>query len=433
MVGTAVLTGQVVDMESASGVQLAGAFGGGLQTGGKAVVNGTASAAVNTLTLGMVDKNIEVITVTAEDRAIGYETAAGAAKFGSTVLISTLGPGAVTNVARGFGGVRAACTTGKVLAGLEAASNSVRVGQGLSDIRQNGLTVGNALQVGGGMLGLVGNANTILNTACFAAGTPLLTPDGSKFIEDIRVGELVLSRDEDDPEGPVVAKRVVNLFQNYSPLLELHVGGRVIRTTAEHPFWVVGKGWVPTQKVEIGDRLLGANGEPTAAELIAGPGESAAVYNLEVEEYHTYLVGNTLWGLSVWAHNAGCVVDSSNEVYRALREGDDPTKGLRARTPGANTPVGSHVMGAKESDLISTTKSQTVAIDGPFNSGNGVVAIDLNKVQAEVIDASEGFGKGRVYSRTKACKAVFIRYTGGLDPPVPPEAIRVIILSGGST
>ena len=28
-----------------------GAFGGGLQTGGKAVVNGTASAAVNTLTL----------------------------------------------------------------------------------------------------------------------------------------------------------------------------------------------------------------------------------------------------------------------------------------------------------------------------------------------------------------------------------------------
>jgi hypothetical protein len=214
VVATAALTGQVVDMESASGVQIAGAFGGGLQTGGKAVVNGTASAAVNTLTLGMVDKNIEVISVTAEDRAIGYDADAGSAKFGATVLISTLGPGAVTNVAKGFGGAQAACTTGKVLAGLDAVHNSVDVGKGVADIRQNGLTVGNALQVGGGLLGIVGNVSTIKNTSCFAPGTPLLTPDGSKFIEDIRVGDLVHSRDEDDPEGPFVAKRVAHLFQN---------------------------------------------------------------------------------------------------------------------------------------------------------------------------------------------------------------------------
>ena len=38
VVATAALTGQVVEMESASGVQIAGAFGGGLQTGGKAVL-----------------------------------------------------------------------------------------------------------------------------------------------------------------------------------------------------------------------------------------------------------------------------------------------------------------------------------------------------------------------------------------------------------
>jgi hypothetical protein len=31
---------------------------------------------------------------------------------------------------------------------------------------------------------------------------------------------------------------------------------------------------------------------------------SAAVYNLEVEEYHTYFVGSEEWGFSVWAHNA---------------------------------------------------------------------------------------------------------------------------------
>jgi Pretoxin HINT domain len=263
-----------------------------------------------------------VITVTAEDRAIGYDTAAGSAKFGATVLISTLGPGAVSNVAKGFGGARAVCTTGKVLAGLDAASNSVDVGKGVADMRQNGLTFGNALQVGGGLLGLAGNANTILNTACFAAGTPLLTPDGSKFIEDFRVGDLVLSRHEDDPEGPVVAKRVVNLFQNYSPLLDLQVGERVIRTTAEHPFWVVGRGWTAAQQVVAGDLLLGPDDEQTVVTLVEGPKESAPVYNLEIEEYHTYLVRSALWGFSVWAHNSDCAkgIQANKKAGDAARD-----------------------------------------------------------------------------------------------------------------
>jgi Pre-toxin TG len=83
---------------------------------------------------------------------------------------------------------------------------------------------------------------------CFAAGTPLRTPDGSKPIDSFQEGELLLSRHEDDPEGPVIAKRVLKVFQTYAPLLDLHVGGRVIRTTAEHPFWVAGRGWVAAQQ-----------------------------------------------------------------------------------------------------------------------------------------------------------------------------------------
>ncbi len=142
--------------------------------------------------------------------------------------------------------------------------------------------------------------------ACFAAGTPLLTPDGSKPIEDFRVGDWVLSRSEDDPEGPLVAKRVVNVFHNYSPLLEIHLGGQVIRTTAEHPFWVVGRGWVAGHQIVPGDLLLGADGEQTAVEAIDGPKEPALVYNLEIEEYHTYWVGSGPWGFSVWSHNLDC-------------------------------------------------------------------------------------------------------------------------------
>jgi hypothetical protein len=36
--------------------------------------------------------------------------------------------------------------------------------------------------------------------ACFAAGTPLLTPQGSKAIEQLQVGDLVLARSEYDLE-----------------------------------------------------------------------------------------------------------------------------------------------------------------------------------------------------------------------------------------
>ena len=46
----------------------------------------------------------------------------------------------------------------------------------------------------------------VLQDMCFAAGTPLLAPEGPKYIEDFRVGDLILSRDENDPESPVVVR-----------------------------------------------------------------------------------------------------------------------------------------------------------------------------------------------------------------------------------
>lgn len=82
-------------------------------------------------------------------------------------------------------------------------------------------------------------------------------------------------------------------------------------------------------------------------------------------------------------------------------------------------------MGKKQSDLISTTRDQSKA-EGLFNSGNGVVAIDLNKVTGQVIDASQGVGRGRVFSRTKSHQEVLIRDSGGSSAPIPADAIRVI-------
>ena len=40
------------------------------------------------------------------------------------------------------------------------------------------------------------------------------------------------------------------------------------------------------------------------ANLVTDSGEVTTVYNLRVAEYHTYFVGTSEWGFSVWAHNA---------------------------------------------------------------------------------------------------------------------------------
>jgi len=77
--------------------------------------------------------------------------------------------------------------------------------------------------------------------ACFVAGTPIRTLEGSKAVELFRAGDLVLSRDELDPNGAVAFKRVLRTFVRVSPILNLRVGGRIIGTTAEHPFFVRGK------------------------------------------------------------------------------------------------------------------------------------------------------------------------------------------------
>src|SRR5262249_7866819 len=138
---------------------------------------------------------------------------------------------------------------------------------------------------------------------CFAPGTPLRTPGGWRYIEDIRPGDLVLSRDEFDCEGPVEAKTVEEVFRREGLLWYVDVNGRRIRTTGEHPVFVAGKGWVPCHDLRVGDRLATESGAWVAVEAVEDTGLWSVVYNLRVADHHTYFVGKDEWGFAVWAHN----------------------------------------------------------------------------------------------------------------------------------
>jgi Pretoxin HINT domain len=57
----------------------------------------------------------------------------------------------------------------------------------------------------------------------------------------------------------------------------------VIRSTGEHPFWVVNKGWTSAQHLQAGDRLFQLSGGWLRVGSATWARERAIVYNFEVE------------------------------------------------------------------------------------------------------------------------------------------------------
>ena len=143
-----------------------------------------------------------------------------------------------------------------------------------------------------------------LNAGCFAAGTPLWTPGGYRAIETLVPGELVYSRDEWNPTGDIEAKVIEEVFTRYAGVYHLHLGGQVIGTSGEHPFYVAGRGWTAVHELQAGDRVLCADGSTVRVEEVYDTGEWQLVYNLRVADHHTYFVGDESWGWCAWAHNA---------------------------------------------------------------------------------------------------------------------------------
>jgi Pretoxin HINT domain len=169
-------------------------------------------------------------------------------------------------------------------------------------------------------------------TACFDAGTQLWTPVGYRNIEEIRPGDLIFSRSEHNPSGLIEAKVVEEVFERFAPVLNLHVGGQVIATTAEHPFFAYNKGWVAANTLEVGDFILAENGDWKRVEDLFDTGDWQPVYNLRVADWHTYFVGGDSWGWAAWAHNAYFNVKVSPTGLVQIYEGNQTTELAKAKS-----------------------------------------------------------------------------------------------------
>ena len=126
--------------------------------------------------------------------------------------------------------------------------------------------------------------------SCFPAGTPVLTIYGSRAIEQIQIGDRVLSQDVDS--GELIYKPVqATTLRPPTPMVQLAMGSESIRATLGHPFWVIGKGWQMAKHLKAGDSLYTTNGAVSVDHIEKSTPDKA--YNLVVSDFHDYFVGES--------------------------------------------------------------------------------------------------------------------------------------------
>ncbi|GKU76501.1 S-layer homology domain-containing protein [Paenibacillus sp. L3-i20] len=181
--------------------------------------------------------------------------------------------------------------------------------------------------------------NNTIPCNCFTAGTKVLTDEGEKPIEEIEVGDKVLAKS--DATGEVAYKEVVGLFQKQADeIYKVHIGDEVIEATAEHPFWLDGKGWTEVKDMKVGDLLLTSDGATLAIDGIEKEAQEATVYNFEVEDFQSYFVSD----LRIWVHN--CLVLKLSDLGSKLGSGGNKNvyaygkdKAVGVLKPGINSNV----------------------------------------------------------------------------------------------
>ena len=118
----------------------------------------------------------------------------------------------------------------------------------------------------------------------------VLTIAGLRAIETIKAGEKVIATNPDTHQTE--EKTVVETYINKTEcIVHLHIKNEVINTTKNHPFYVKEKGFVEACELSKGDEIMNASGGSYLVERIEFEDKEETVYNFQVEDYHTYYVG----------------------------------------------------------------------------------------------------------------------------------------------
>lgn len=129
----------------------------------------------------------------------------------------------------------------------------------------------------------------VICCSCLTAGTPICTRQGFVSIEQIQVGDEVLSKNINT--GEIDYRPVLQTTERQPvPVTKFVVAGSTITASEGHHFWVSGAGWTKTRELAAGQPIHTATGM-SRIESVQAESEPAPVYNLVVADFHTYFVG----------------------------------------------------------------------------------------------------------------------------------------------
>ncbi|TGL66538.1 TIGR04388 family protein [Leptospira kmetyi] len=152
-------------------------------------------------------------------------------------------------------------------------------------------------------------------STCFTAGTLIHTKTGTKKIEEIAIGDQVLSWNEETGEqeyNKVTATFVRDTNEIYTLIF---ADGKQVETTWNHPFrrllpeysfattpTKVNSEWVEAKDLKVGDLTFTKDGKLLQIGFIHVDEREETVYNFTVENDHDYYVGE----VGILVHNVDC-------------------------------------------------------------------------------------------------------------------------------
>ena len=169
---------------------------------------------------------------------------------------------------------------------------------------------------------------------CFPEGTKVHTDNGLQNIEDLQVGDLVLTYNEETLEQeykPILVKHERYTMQMMA--LELPTG-EVLEVTPEHRFYHNGE-WIEASRLQIGDLLHLKNGDYTTIINIENFPKYQKVYNFDVEGNENYYVTED----GILVHNGYGDRQMTQAEYDELRD-LTPNNSIRSKVnEGVTLPM----------------------------------------------------------------------------------------------
>lgn len=208
------------------------------------------------------------------------------------------------------------------------------------------------------------NAVVAHNNPCFIAGTQILLADGSsKNIEDIQIGEEVLTHSF--KKGTNEVRKVGGLTKKTTSQTVKYTfeDGKELQATHDHPLYSLNKGWVSrdpfftstkyqltTSLAEVGDSIVKQDNTTANISLIENVEGTFNVYNLvSVEANHNYFANEFL------VHNRCFVAGTQITLF------DGSVKAIEDVAVGEKVLTYNEILGVNEVGTVGDLKQHKVS------------------------------------------------------------------------